>query len=166
MLIHFSNMGFVMYDNKTDMAVVKDKVYYYLQANVGKVDYDVIQFESVINALPNASINLLNYEFTLRGLAPIILSDSQNVVIYPKNQEIKLGKNRDFDFAGRLKAGRFDFYGKQFKFDYEKFKVDMDNVDSLRLKVESDDPSALIGLPLIALCTLLREAGFSIPNAN
>jgi septum formation protein len=33
-------------------------------------------------------------------------------------------------------------------------------------KVESDDPSALIGLPLIALCTLLREAGFSIPNAN
>jgi len=33
-------------------------------------------------------------------------------------------------------------------------------------KVESTDPSALIGLPLIALCTLLREAGFSIPNAN
>lgn len=33
-------------------------------------------------------------------------------------------------------------------------------------KVESDDPSALIGLPLIALCTILREAGFSIPNAN
>ena len=33
-------------------------------------------------------------------------------------------------------------------------------------KVESTDPSALIGLPLIALCTLLCEAGFSIPNAN
>lgn len=29
--------------------------------------------------------------------------------------------------------------------------------------VRSDDPTALIGLPLISVCSLLREAGFSIP---
>ena len=29
--------------------------------------------------------------------------------------------------------------------------------------VRSDDPSALIGLPLITVCTLLRDAGFLIP---
>jgi septum formation protein len=29
--------------------------------------------------------------------------------------------------------------------------------------VRSDDPTALIGLPLITVCSLLREAGFSIP---
>jgi septum formation protein len=29
--------------------------------------------------------------------------------------------------------------------------------------VRSDDPTALIGLPLIAVCSLLREAGFLIP---
>lgn len=29
--------------------------------------------------------------------------------------------------------------------------------------VRSEDPTALIGLPLITVCTLLREAGFSIP---
>lgn len=29
-------------------------------------------------------------------------------------------------------------------------------------KVESEDPTALIGLPLIAVCTLLRDAGFRI----
>lgn len=141
MLIHFSNYGFVVYDSQDDKAIVKDRLYYYLQANVGKIDYDVLRFESTIKARANASINLLNYEMTLRGLAPIVLSDSQNVVIFPKDQEIKLRKNRDFDFAGRLKAGRFDFYGKQFNFDYQNFKINMDNVDSLRLKVESDDPS-------------------------
>jgi septum formation protein len=32
-------------------------------------------------------------------------------------------------------------------------------------KVQSDDPTALIGLPLIAVCTLLRNAGFQIPRA-
>lgn len=31
-------------------------------------------------------------------------------------------------------------------------------------KVRSDDPTALIGLPLITVCTLLREAGFQIPG--
>ena len=30
--------------------------------------------------------------------------------------------------------------------------------------IESDDPTALIGLPLIALSGLLREAGFAIPH--
>ena len=29
--------------------------------------------------------------------------------------------------------------------------------------IESDDPTALVGLPLIALCRLLREAGLAIP---
>lgn len=140
LLINFSNYGFVMYDSKEDKAYVKDRTYFYLQANSGKTDYDVLRFESTIKALPNASINLLNYEITLRGLAPIVLSDSQNVVIFPKEQEIKLRKNRDFLFAGRVKAGRFEFYGKEFSFEYQKFKIVLDNVDSLRLKVESDDP--------------------------
>lgn len=34
---------------------------------------------------------------------------------------------------------------------------------SLFEKVTSEDPSALIGLPLIATCTLLRKAGFLLP---
>lgn len=140
MLIDFSNQGFVIYDSEEDRALVKDRLNYYILANVGKIDYDVLRFESIINARPNASINLLNFELTLRGLAPIVLSDSQNVVIYPAEQEIKVQQNRNFTFAGRVKAGRFDFYGKQFSFDYHNFKINLENVDSLRLKVESDNP--------------------------
>lgn len=34
---------------------------------------------------------------------------------------------------------------------------------SLFESVDSDDPTALIGLPLIALCRLLRQAGIAIP---
>lgn len=30
-------------------------------------------------------------------------------------------------------------------------------------RIDSSDPTALIGLPLIATCALLREAGFSVP---
>lgn len=42
------------------------------------------------------------------------------------------------------------------------FKVEHLGV-SLFERIESSDPTALIGLPLIALCRLLREAGMSIP---
>jgi len=34
---------------------------------------------------------------------------------------------------------------------------------SLFERIHSDDPTALIGLPLIALCGLLRQAGFALP---
>ncbi len=137
-LIALSNQGFVTYDASDDKAVVKDRLNYYLLANTGKTDYDVIQFVSVINAKPNASINLLNFEITMRGVSQIVLSDSQNVVIFPSNQEVHIQKNRDFTFGGRVKASRFDFYGKDFTFDYQNFKVNLNNVDSLRLKVEDD----------------------------
>jgi septum formation protein len=37
---------------------------------------------------------------------------------------------------------------------------------SLLESIKSDDPTALIGLPLIALTSLLRDAGFTIPSKN
>ena len=37
---------------------------------------------------------------------------------------------------------------------------------SLLEAIQSDDPTALIGLPLISLTTLLRDAGFAIPSSN
>lgn len=37
---------------------------------------------------------------------------------------------------------------------------------SLLSSIKSEDPTALIGLPLIALSQLLRDAGFSIPAKN
>ena len=37
---------------------------------------------------------------------------------------------------------------------------------SLLEAIQSDDPTALVGLPLIALTALLRDAGFAIPFSN
>lgn len=34
---------------------------------------------------------------------------------------------------------------------------------SLFERIESQDPTALVGLPLIALCRMLRQAGFALP---
>jgi hypothetical protein len=123
LLIDLSAFGFVSYDGVDDKATIKDRLYFYLLARSGKTDYDVLQFESVISAKSNASINLLNFDINMRGVSRIAVSDSQNVFIYPKEQEITLKKDRDFTFAGRVRAGRFDFYGNNFAFEYHSFKI-------------------------------------------
>lgn len=139
-LRRLSYMGFVLFNEETEMVTLKPRLRKYLLAVNGRADYDVIQFFSnVSGADNNAELSLLNWDLRMHGVERIFLSDSQNVVIYPKNQELLVHKNRNFDFAGRIMAGRFEFFGKKFDFDYDKFKINLDNVDSLRLRVESDD---------------------------
>jgi len=130
--------GFLSYDEATDHAVIKDRLYYYLSASVGKTDYDIIEFQSQISGKPNATINLLNYDINMRGVARVSLSDTQNVYCVPFDQELTLKKNRDFTFNGRVHAGRYDFAGKEFAFNYGDFNIHLKDIDSLSLKIPSD----------------------------
>ena len=139
-LIYFlAEQGFVSFDPETDEAVMNDKLYYYLSARNNKTDYDKLEVASVIDAVPNAKLNLLNFDLDLQGVSRIMISDSQSVFIVPKDQEVKLKKNRDMEFSGRVHAGKSDFFGKKFAFSYEKFAFDLENIDSVRLKVETGE---------------------------
>jgi hypothetical protein len=133
----------------------------------------VIQFPSVVRGAsledrvkPNASINLLNYDMTIYGVRQVFMSDSQNVVIYPAEQKIILKKNRDFTFAGVVHAGRFDFFGKEFSFNYEKFVVDLKNVDSLRLMVKSQEADAYGEFPLVKVRTVIENINGNLEIDN
>ena len=75
-----------------------------------------------------------NYNLEIKGIPQIFLSDSQNVVIYPKHQKITMKKNRDFDFEGTIIAGLFTFFGQDFDFNYDTFKINLHNLDSLKIK--------------------------------
>ncbi len=156
-LISLANQGFVLYDLSTDKVTVKDRLQYYLNAKIGKTDYDVILFESSIVNKPNASLSLLNFDIDMVGVKQVFLSDSQNVYCIPKESHITVKKNRNFDFAGVVKAGRFDFYGKNFSFDYDNFKINLDNVDSLRIKVEAFKPDSSGRYPLVYVKSVLRN---------
>jgi hypothetical protein len=135
-LIDYANRGFLMYDMDDELVTIKDRVYHYLNSKNHKTDYDVIQFNSVITAQPNGTINLLNFDLKLRGVSVVYLSDSQSVFVMPTNQELTLKKNRDFVFDGQIHAGLFDFYGKNCTFNYDKFKFDLPTVDSMSFKVQ------------------------------
>ena len=137
MLIDFTYRGIVDYNPETGYFTIQEKLFRYLDDIVGKVDYDLIIFESrTLSSKNNATLNLQNMDIAIEGVPMINVSDSQNVVFYPKNQEILLKKNRDFDFSGKVEAGFFSFYGANFQFKYDSFKVVLNNVDSLRIKVK------------------------------
>ena len=136
-LVRIAVMGFLNFDTEKDIIHVKERLFRYLQNSAGKADYDAINFHSVMPGESNGLLNLLNNELTLRGVASIQLSDSQNVVIYPTGKKVVVKKNRDFYFGGRIHAGRFNFYGKTFTFNYDQFKVDIKDADSVKLSVNS-----------------------------
>ncbi len=140
MLMFLSVDGFIFYDSDKDEAIIKKKLYDFIDARFGKIDYDVIKFNSVTEDLAhNGVLNLKTYDLEIRGVPQIFLSDSQNVVIYPKHQKITMKKNRDFDFGGIIEAGLFTFFGQDFDFSYDTFKINLHNIDSLRIKVQTEE---------------------------
>lgn len=142
MVIYLSTLGFVSFDMDKDLVIVKQKLIDYVLAKTKKIDYDVISIYSDVEGTYNAKINLLNNDLSINGIEGIVVSDSQQVVILPSGGQIKMKKNRYFEFGGRIKAGRFEFFGKEFSFDYEQFKVNLTNVDSLRIEALSGDKDA------------------------
>ncbi|MCX7953647.1 MAG: hypothetical protein N3A01_00485 [Bacteroidales bacterium] len=135
--------GFIYYNPETGDCKIKDKTFFYLDSNVGKSDYDVISFESeVVENDANALLSFLDNSLKLKGVKEIYLSDSQNVVIFPKDQEIIVRKNRDFIFDGKIRAGLFLFVGSNFFFSYEKFKLTLTDINYIKMRVKSSETDA------------------------
>ncbi len=137
-LIDLNNKGFINYDIYSHDIIVRPKLYWYIENNIGKRDYDVIQFSTEVESGPNGLLSLLNYDLMLKGVDNFQLSDSQRVNIMPLKKEVTLKKNRDFFFGGRVYAGNLEFNGPEYFFSYEKFQLDLLQVDSCRIYVEDE----------------------------
>ena len=148
MVMWLSTMGFMEFDFDKDLFYVDQKLIDYVMASQKRTDYDVLNVYSEVKDDVNAKINLLNYDLTINGVKGIILSDSQKVVIIPSNGQIKMQQNRLMEFGGIVAAGKFSFFGKQFNFDYDQFKIDLINVDSLSILAETTEKDRY-GLPVL-----------------
>jgi hypothetical protein len=128
--------GYIFFDSSTGEIELKKRLFDNLASSIGKIDYDVVRINSVTNApLENANIDLRNNDIKIFGIPRIAVSDSQNVIIYPKNETILLKRNRNFQFDGVIEAGLLTYYGRNFFFNYEEFKIGLKDVDSIHIKV-------------------------------
>lgn len=81
---------------------------------------------------------------TASGRCPVRLVDVRSTfrTLSPETIECYLRRERPYDCTGAVKVEALGIV--------------------LFARIESSDPTALIGLPLIALCDLLRDAGFDV----
>ncbi len=157
-LLNMANRGFLVYDYDDKIARVKDKLYSYVNARDGKADYDVIFFNSFVTNTANGILNLETFDLKIQGVPVIALSDSQQVRVYPKNSEVVLKKDMDFVFSGKMEAGLFDFYTRDASFEYNRFRINLPNVDSMTFYVRSKkwDP-ATNSFPLVKVRTAITN---------
>jgi len=140
MLKRLSNLGFLIYDIEDDIVTLRQKLYDWVYASVDYIDYDVINLVSETQSpLENGRLDLTTYDLTINGIPLIRLSNAQNVGIYPRYSTIILKRNRSFQFDGVINAGLFNFHGEEFFFNYDSFRLDLQDIDSLSLKVKSED---------------------------
>ncbi len=139
-LLAFSQDGFLAYNHEDETVTIQPKLHHYIGAYAGRNDFDVIRINS--NAAVNAKINMNNFDLQIFGVERIPLSDKKNVVIHPNNQQVIMKKNRDIYFNGRIESGLFDFYGKEFFFNYDNFKIDLLQTDSMSFSVRSHQPDS------------------------
>lgn len=131
--IELHDGGFITYYPDQDSALIQPKLIKWVQSHQKTRDYDVIRLSSMIAKRSNMTLNLLSNELNVEGVQKFFFSDSQNVIVVPTEQQVSLLKNRRIRFGGMIRAGRFDFFGEKFEFDYGNFQILYSNIDSMRL---------------------------------
>ena len=155
-MMNMSIYGFVKYDLQKREAHFNDKIFEYIRNFKKERDYDVIRFVSNMSQGSNATLSLLNYDMEINGVRAVALSDSQKVGLFPVDRKIVVHEGLNFDFDGRITAGRFTYWGDLFKFNYDQFRINMENIDSMRFKVESFEKNALGQRTLVNVKTVLQ----------
>jgi hypothetical protein len=127
LLYDLVSKGFINYDATDQKVELKDKIFHYADASQKKVDFDNLRVTSETEET-NAIFDLKDNSIAVNGVSNIELSQLQRVGLKPYGDMVRLKKNRDMDFDGRLFAGFSLIQGKDFHFDYDKFQVKLDSV--------------------------------------
>lgn len=138
LLMKFSIAGLISYNIDTEIGVITDRFYHFINSNARRTDYDVIEFVSVGQQnQENAKLSLMDYRLDLKGVSNVVISDSQNVEIIPYQREVTIFKDLDFKFNGVIVAGKSAIHGSNFNFFYKDFKFKLKDIEKVEFVVES-----------------------------
>lgn len=128
--------GFLNYSS-TDQTITinKNKVNFYQKAYQKQIDYDLLRFKGYGDK-SIGKFSLSTNKISVNRVAHIPFNDSSYAHAYPyKSSNTEVGKNRQLKFAGKVLAGRLDFYGSDYKFSYDSFSIKSDSIDKLKINI-------------------------------
>ena len=128
--------GYLEQDDRTKELRLSRKGALYILAYNEKRDYDNFGIKSYFNSndsVRNASIDLVGKEkyLTVRGVDRFTISDSLKLYGMPTNKTIRIGKGRSLVFTGQMKSGNMRYNGVDLAFDYDKFALNMNKIESI-----------------------------------
>jgi len=138
-MLSLAQKGLIDFNAKTGLIKVKDKGEHLYRSKFGMKDFDNFIFASKTIDDPNASLNFPDGYMTVRGVESFKVSDSLNVVIEPDSSTITLLKNRDFKFNGKITAGNYEYYGRDFTFRYDSFLINLKEIDSIQFYIKDEN---------------------------
>ncbi len=126
--------GYFDRDPATELLRLSRKGALYVLANAHLNDYDNFRVPSLFvsnDSIKNATISLNDNLLTIRGVKRFVISDSLKIFGFPTDRTLHVGKNRSFVLNGQLKAGNFRYAGRDLAFDYDKFSMGLNKIDSI-----------------------------------
>lgn len=130
-IISLAYDDFLDYNETRDEVTLKQRLFDYTEARLGHRDYDNIRFASLPkDSRTNAVLNLKNYNLKIYGVERFTISEAKDIYVEPSDKSVVMMKNRDMEFNGKLKAGMFDMYGNKLFFSYDKYTINLTQVDS------------------------------------
>ncbi|KAA6431175.1 hypothetical protein FOE74_18970 [Rufibacter glacialis] len=129
-LTTLSQSNYLDYDSKSGNVHLRDKAYHYVDASRDKKDYDYINLNALSPAGRNATLDLATGDLVLHGVKAFAFHTDSTVIAEPDSQTVRIQKNRNILFNGKVKSTDFSFRGKEFLFDYDGFFIDLAKIDS------------------------------------
>ncbi len=135
-MLSLAQKGLIDFDAQSGRIKLKEKGEHLYQSKFGMKDFDNFIFASTVMDKPNATLNFPNGYMTVRGVEKFQVSDSLNVMIEPDSSTITLLENRDFKFDGKITAGNYEYYGRDFTFRYDSFLINLKEIDSIQFYIK------------------------------
>ena len=131
--------GFAEYNPQSGFIKLTKKAWHYYLSKTNRKDFDGIQLQSLSPQKTNVTLDMLTKKMVANGVKRTYLCRPLNVYMEPDSSgEVIIEKNRKITFSGFVNAGRFQFGGKSFRFDYDSFMVHMGRVDVVNINISKD----------------------------
>lgn len=109
----------------------------------GRRDKSAVEFNERARKLNNRKkkvqnfgyYNLTSFDLSLNEVDPIEISPVQKVVVFPSAGELLIKKDLNFVFEGAIMAGKLEVYLNEGSFDYEKFRINLIDVNQALFRV-------------------------------
>lgn len=128
--------GYLLRDDRTGLLRLSPKGALYYFAYNDKSDYDNFEIRSYFNtndSTKNATLKLDDPQrfLVVRGVDRFTISDTLKIYGQPADKTLKIAKGRSLVFTGQLKSGNMRYNGTDLAFDYDKFALNMNKINSI-----------------------------------